>query len=109
MEGQDGSQSVVAPRVTTNLFSMLGAQPLLGRTFTEAEGQTGGPQVALLSEGLWRQTLSCRSRYRGAGGEDGRHAPHRDWRYAGLVSLPGRDGAGSQRVCGCRCNPRQRC
>jgi putative ABC transport system permease protein len=57
VEGKDGSQSVVAPRVTVNSFSMLGAQPLLGRTFTEAEGQTSGPQVVLLSEGLWRQTF----------------------------------------------------
>jgi putative ABC transport system permease protein len=57
VEGKDGSQSVVAPRVTTNLFSMLGVHPLLGRTFSEAEGQTNGPQVALLSEGLWRQTF----------------------------------------------------
>ena len=57
VEGKDGSQSVVAPRVTTNLFSMLGVQPLLGRTFTEAESQTNGPQVVLLSEGLWRQTF----------------------------------------------------
>src|ERR1700689_2158884 len=31
IESHDGSQSVAAPRVTTNLFSMLGAQPLLGR------------------------------------------------------------------------------
>jgi putative ABC transport system permease protein len=59
VEGKDGSQSVVAPRVTTNLFSMLGVQPLLGRTFTEAEGQANGPQVALLSEGLWRQTFQA--------------------------------------------------
>src|ERR1700679_324831 len=50
VENGDGSQSVVAPRVTPNLFSMLGVQPLLGRTFTDAEGQTGGPSVALLSE-----------------------------------------------------------
>jgi putative ABC transport system permease protein len=57
VEGKDGSQSVVAPRVTVNSFSMLGAQPLLGRTFAEAEGQTNGPQVVLLSEGLWRQTF----------------------------------------------------
>ncbi|HEY1161192.1 MAG TPA: ADOP family duplicated permease, partial [Terracidiphilus sp.] len=57
IESQDGSESVAAPRVTTNLFSMLGAQPLLGRTFTDAEGQTGGPQVVLLSEGLWRGSL----------------------------------------------------
>jgi predicted permease len=59
VEGKDGSQSVVAPRVTTNLFSMLGAHPLLGRTFTDAEGQNGGPSVVLLSEGLWRQTFAA--------------------------------------------------
>jgi putative ABC transport system permease protein len=59
VEGKDGSQSVVAPRVTTNLFSMLGAHPLLGRTFTDAEGQTSGPLVVLLSEGLWRQTFGA--------------------------------------------------
>jgi predicted permease len=57
VQNQDESQSVVAPRVTTNLFSMLGAQPLLGRTFTDAEGQAGGPQVVLLSEGLWRESF----------------------------------------------------
>ncbi len=57
LEGKDGSQSVAAPRLTSNLFPMLGTQPLLGRTFTEAEGQTGGPEVVLLSEGLWRQAF----------------------------------------------------
>ncbi len=54
IESQDGSLSVAAPRVTTNLFSMLGVQPLMGRTFVEAEGQTGGPQAVLLSEAVWR-------------------------------------------------------
>jgi putative ABC transport system permease protein len=53
----DGSQSVAAPRVTTNLLSMLGVQPLLGRTFTEAEGTPGGPEAAILSESLWRQAF----------------------------------------------------
>lgn len=57
VQSHDSSQSVVAPRVTTNLFSMLGARPLLGRTFTAAEGESNGPAVALLSEGLWRQTF----------------------------------------------------
>ena len=57
IEDQAGSESVVAPRLTTNLIPMLGAQPLLGRTFTEAEGLTGGPDVVLLSEGLWRQSF----------------------------------------------------
>jgi putative ABC transport system permease protein len=58
IEGKEGSQSVVAPRMTPNTFSILGIQPLLGRTFTEAEGQPNGPQVAILSEGLWRQSFS---------------------------------------------------
>jgi putative ABC transport system permease protein len=57
VQNQDESRSVVAPRVTTNLFSMLGAQPMLGRTFTDAEGQAGGSQVVLLSEGLWRESF----------------------------------------------------
>jgi putative ABC transport system permease protein len=57
LQTQDTSQSLAAPHVTSNLFSMLGAQPLLGRTFADAEGQPGGPLVALLSEGLWRQSF----------------------------------------------------
>ena len=56
LETRDTSTSVVAPRVTPNLFAMLGQQPMLGRTFTEAEGRTDGPSVVMLSEGLWRQT-----------------------------------------------------
>ncbi|MGP8252890.1 MAG: ABC transporter permease [Terracidiphilus sp.] len=56
VETADESQSVVAPRVTANLFSILGAQPLLGRTFTAAEGESNGPQVVIISEGLWRGT-----------------------------------------------------
>lgn len=57
LQTNDTSQSVVAPRVTTNLFSMLGQQPLLGRTFRDADGLTGGPPVVILSEGLWRETF----------------------------------------------------
>jgi len=52
IETQDASQAVAAPRITTNLFSMLGAQPILGRIFTQAEGKSGGPSVVLLSETL---------------------------------------------------------
>jgi predicted permease len=49
--------SVVSPNVTPNLFSMLGVQPLLGRTFTRQEGEANGPRVVLLSEGLWREAF----------------------------------------------------
>src|SRR5580765_4292967 len=57
LETADGSQSILAPHVTTNLFPMLGARPLLGRTFLDAEGETGGPLAVVLSEGLWRQSF----------------------------------------------------
>jgi predicted permease len=42
-------------RATANLFSVLGAEPLFGRTFTEAEDRPGGPEVAVLGYGLFRQ------------------------------------------------------
>ncbi|HKD59483.1 MAG TPA: ABC transporter permease [Terracidiphilus sp.] len=57
LETKDSSVSVVAPRVTPNLFTMLGQKPLLGRTFSDLEGQPGGPPVVLLSEGIWRDTF----------------------------------------------------
>lgn len=57
LETRETSQSLAAPHVTANLFPMLGVRPLLGRTFTDAEGQTGGPLAVLLSESLWRQSF----------------------------------------------------
>lgn len=57
VESQDTSQSVAAPRVTPNLFAMLQAQPLLGRTFNSVDGESDGPSVAILSEGLWRESF----------------------------------------------------
>jgi predicted permease len=57
LQTRDSTQSVAAPHVTPNLLPMLGAKPLLGRTFSEAEGEAGGPPAAILSEGLWRETF----------------------------------------------------
>ncbi len=57
VQSADSSVSVFAPRATPNLFSILGVKPILGRTFTEADGQTGGPSVAILTDGLWRETF----------------------------------------------------
>jgi putative ABC transport system permease protein len=55
VQAEDGASSAVAPHVTPNLLRIVGAHPLLGRVFTDREGEPGGPQVVLLSEGLWRE------------------------------------------------------
>lgn len=57
LEYQNQSQGVTAPRLTANLFGMLGVKPIVGRTFTEAECQPDGPGVAILSEKVWRGTF----------------------------------------------------
>ncbi|GGG99968.1 ABC transporter permease [Silvibacterium dinghuense] len=59
IEGKEGGVSVTAPHLTTNALTMAGAQPLLGRIFTEAEGRSNGPQAVILSEALWRQNFSA--------------------------------------------------
>lgn len=53
--GGDAPERVSGRSVTTNLFSVLGAQPGLGRLFTPEEGVQGGPEVVLLSHGLWQR------------------------------------------------------
>src|SRR6185503_15658166 len=40
---------------TYELLSTLGVQPMLGRTFTEAEGQRGGPGAVILSHAYWQR------------------------------------------------------
>jgi putative ABC transport system permease protein len=59
VQGKDGSLSVVTPRLTPNIFSMLGAHALIGRTFNPEEGAAGGPQVVILSEELWREAFGA--------------------------------------------------
>ncbi len=57
VQSGDSSVSVSAPLLSPALLSMLGASPMLGRTFTAQEGEPNGPSVALLSEGMWRETF----------------------------------------------------
>src|SRR5262249_57425481 len=52
-------EEVPARKVTANLWTVLGAQPLLGRVFNEDE-DTRGVRVAVISHGLWQR------RFRGA-------------------------------------------
>ena len=51
----DNPERILGVRATANLFSVLGAPSLLGRTFAAGEDQPGAPQVVVISEGLWRR------------------------------------------------------
>jgi putative ABC transport system permease protein len=42
-------------RVSASFFSVLGVEPVLGRDFQTAEDQLHGPDVAIVSDGLWRR------------------------------------------------------
>jgi len=46
----------LAGRVTPNLFSVLKANPVLGRTFTEEDGPPTD-RIVVVSYGLWQRRL----------------------------------------------------
>jgi predicted permease len=48
-----GAEPVQAVRVSGGFFSTMGVHPVAGRDFNSAEGQLGGPNVAMLSYGAW--------------------------------------------------------
>jgi len=50
--------SVVGFQFSTNLFSLLGAQPLLGRTFLPEDGEPGKDHVLVLSHRLWEKQFA---------------------------------------------------
>ncbi len=54
ISGQGEPERLMAARISPSLFPMLGAQPVLGRTFAPEEDAPGG-HVAVLSYGLWQQ------------------------------------------------------
>src|SRR5436190_4042265 len=53
MTGQGNPERVGAIRVSSNLFSMLGAHPALGRLLMPDEDSPGRPSTAVLTDGMW--------------------------------------------------------
>jgi len=54
----DGAESVPLAEVSWDLFRTLGINPAVGRHFSPAEGERGGPRVAIVSNGYWKRSFA---------------------------------------------------
>jgi predicted permease len=57
LTGEGAPQFLIGYGVSANYLRILGVQPQIGRLYTDNEDKSGGPQVALLSDHLWRTTF----------------------------------------------------
>jgi predicted permease len=54
LTGQGDAEQVTAMDVSDGFFSLLSVSPILGRDFSSAEDQLGGPPAVILSGGFWK-------------------------------------------------------
>ena len=59
LTGGRGPEAVAISQLTSNMFSVLRAEPILGRTFRPEEGLPGGEKVAVMAESLWRRRYAA--------------------------------------------------
>ena len=55
LSGMGEPDSIPGPRVSANFFSVLGVDPILGRTFQTGEDQPGAAKTTVLTYGLWQR------------------------------------------------------
>jgi putative ABC transport system permease protein len=53
-DGRAAPERMLASWATADFFPVLGVPPILGRAFTAAEDVPKGPDVVVISEGVWR-------------------------------------------------------
>ena len=83
LTGDGPPEQVIGRLVTANFFDVLGARPVIGRTFTEDEDRTN-PHLAILSYGLWQR------RYAGDPGVVNRAIQMNGIKYTVLGVMPAR-------------------
>jgi len=59
LTGAEGAESLLGLECTDRLFSVLGVEPLLGRTFISGEDRPGRERVTVLSYGLWQRRFAA--------------------------------------------------
>lgn len=58
ISGTAQPERLVGQRVSSNYFRVLGVSPVLGRDFQDFEDQFKGPNVVIISAGLWRRLFA---------------------------------------------------
>jgi predicted permease len=59
LTGRGEPERIPTAGASTELFSVLKVHPALGRDFRPEEGRPGGPDVAILSDRLWRRRFQA--------------------------------------------------
>ncbi len=59
--GQGEPERLEGERVSAGYFRVLGSSPAMGRAFDGADDRAGGPNVVILSDGLWRRRFGADS------------------------------------------------
>ena len=57
--GGDQPERLEGQRVSASYFRVLGIAPALGRSFQDSEDRSGGPDVVILSDALWRRRFGA--------------------------------------------------
>ncbi|HEV2828458.1 MAG TPA: ABC transporter permease [Pyrinomonadaceae bacterium] len=55
LSGRGEPERVFAPSASANFFSVLGVDPILGRTFQPGEDKPGAPRTLVLTYGMWQR------------------------------------------------------
>lgn len=55
MSGRGEPERVFAPSATANFFSVLGVEPVIGRSFQPGEDKPGAQRVTMLTYGMWQR------------------------------------------------------
>ncbi len=61
LTGAGEPQLIDGANVTVSFFNVLGVVPQLGRGLVDADGNGGGADVVVLSDGLWRRQFGARA------------------------------------------------